>query len=122
MSEPRTRNFTLPEGFVPRDRGAIAPTDPIANTRGEDTGEPRPTLGWGFWPKVLGLAVLALLGIVFLATNDFSLSAIALMIVVVLLAGGLLTLVYFIAKANKKDDDHSNPKQGPDKVEDHRGH
>ncbi len=35
---------------------------------------------------------------------------------------GSTIIVYLIAKASKKDDDHSNPTQGPDKVEDHRGH
>jgi len=144
MSEPRTRSFTLPEGFTPRVRGA-APIEPVTKTgphgtqelpvvrdekpegkkkrdNREHTGEPRPTLGWGFWPRVLLIAVLAIVGVSFVALNGFDFSAFAAMFVIGFVAAVIFTIVYFIAKANKKDDDHSNPKQGPDKVEDHRDH
>ena len=148
MSEPRIRHFELPNGFVARDRSGTTPaatptTRPVDGPSGtkrlpvvrnddppkaktkdrrEYTGEPRPMLGWGFWPKMLGLAVLLLVGIAFLALNDFELSAFAAMFVIGLVLIVIFVIVYLIAKASKKDDDHSNPTQGPDKVEDHRGH
>jgi hypothetical protein len=142
MSEPRNRTLKLPPGVAPRERGSFSAPSSADGPNGtrelpivredtppkakrdnrEYTGEPRPMLGWGFWPKVLLIAVLAVIGIAFLATNDFEFSAFAALFVVTVIGGGLFFIVFLIAKANKRDDDHSNPEQGPDKVEDHRGH
>jgi hypothetical protein len=143
MSEARERQFRLPADFVPRVRGA-APVVPLVAKTGpngtqelpvvrndspkpkkdkrEYTGEPRPFLPRAFWPKALGLFVLAVFGIGFLAVNNFEFSAFMAFLAVSAFLGLLLFIGYLIAKASKRDDDHSNPKQGPDKVEDHRGH
>lgn len=146
MPEPRTYDY--PEGFTPPRRGPVAPVAATPRGDGPDgtrrlpvvrdgapkrtrkpaddrdfTGEPRPFLPRAFWPKMLGLFVLVVVGVSFLAINGFDFSAFMAMLVIGLVLGVIGGIGYLIAKANKKDEDHSNPQQGPDKVEDHRdGH